>query len=80
MIIEHHADIHEPDYTSKDDCLVIYSPETITIKPKQDAYMDLKLNVNFKNQPAELLHLPQLWLKLSTVFKTVGLYVEDSEE
>ena len=80
MTIEHHASINRPDFTNKDDCLVIYSPENITIKPRQDTYLDLKFNVHFKNQPDELQHLPQLWLELSSVFKMMGLFIEESEE
>ena len=48
MTIEHHASINQPDFTNKDDCLVIYSLENITIKPRQDTYLDLKFNVDFK--------------------------------
>ena len=80
MIIEYHASINQPDFTQKDYCFVIYSPENITIKPRQDTYLDLKFNMDFKNLPDDLEYLPQLWLKLSSTFKMMGLFIEESEE
>ena len=79
MKIEHHADIAEPEYISKDDCLVITSPELIRIKPRESAYVDLKFNVEKVPDFLELLHMPQIWLKISCTFKMMGLYIEDTE-
>ena len=81
MKIEHHADITEPEYISKDDCLVITSPEHIHIKPRESANIDLKFNLELAKvlDFMELLYMPQIWSKLSCVFKMMGLYVEDTE-
>ena len=67
MKIEHHADITEPEYLNQNDCLVIRSPKCLKIKPREDAYLDLKFNIELQNLPdfQELLHTPKIWLKLS---------------
>ena len=81
MKIEHHADITEPEYLNQNDCLVITSPKCLTIKPREDAYLDLKFNMELQNLPdfQELLHMPRTWSKLSCTFIMMGLHVEDTE-
>ena len=78
MKIEHHADISEPEYIKKKDCLVIKSPESLTIKPREDALLDLKFNITLEHLP--MLHMHQTWLKLSTIFSLLGLYIENGEQ
>ena len=75
MRIEHHADISEPEYLKQNDCIVIKSPKNLTIKPREDAYLDLKFNVTLEQLPEfqEMLHMPQTWLKISTTFSSLGL-------
>ena len=81
MNIEHHADITEPQYINKDNCLVITSPEQRHINSRESAYVDLKFNVELEKVSdfMEFLHMPQIWLKLSCVFKMMGLYIEDTK-
>ena len=79
---EHHADISEPEYIKENDCLIIKSPKSLTIKPREDALLDLKFNVRLEHLPdfQEMLHMPQTWLKLSTIFLSLGLYIENGEQ
>ena len=81
MNVEYHSDIKQPDFTSAEDCLVIYSPKSLTIKPREDAYLDLQFNVEMStrwNKP-QFDHLPNFWLNLSSPFKTLGLFIEESD-
>ena len=83
MNVEHHSSIKQPD-TTKNDCLVIYSPECITLKPREDTYLDLKFNVEFSatshpSQAEQFSCLPTFSLNLSSTFKMLGLFIEESD-
>ena len=79
--VEHHADISKPEYLKHDNSIVITSPANLIIQPRSDAYIDLKFNIELEQLPdfQEILHMPKLWLKPSTVFGTMGLDIEDKE-
>ena len=80
--VEHHADISEPEYLKRHNSIVIRSPVNLILTPRSDAYIDLKVNIEFEQLPevSKILHLPKLWLKPTTAFSEMGLAVEDSEE
>ena len=80
MRIEHHADISEPEYLKEKDCLVIKSPKFLKIEPRKDAYIDLKFNVELKHPKDYYGYLPQWWLKISAIFSSLGLYIENGEQ
>ena len=79
--VEHHAGICEPEYLKKNNSIAIRSPITLKLEPRSDAYIDLILNIGFEQSPefSNELHLPQLWLKPTTIFAEQGLYIADSE-
>ena len=82
MNIEHNTSIKQPDLTSKEDCLVIYSPEDISLKPREDTYLDLKFNVVIVaqyNQSEQFKCVPNFWLNLSSTFKMLGLFIEKTD-
>ena len=69
ITIEHHADIKQPD-----NCLIMYAPEDILLKPKEDMYLDLKLNVEFDGSPIEKFNF---WFSILSKYKQMGLFFED---
>ena len=71
--ITHHADISKPDFVKSENALVITSPADITLAKRSDAWIDLKLNVEFKSPNHSL------WLKLSTVFGSIGFDICDKD-
>ena len=76
MKIEHHANFKKPDISYKEHSLIIYSPEDIFLKPRDDIYLDLCFNLDIigVNKMEEKL---KYWLCLLTSLKEKGLWVED---
>ena len=75
--ITHHSDITQPDYIRRDNSIVITSPVDLTLEPRSDAWIDLKFNIKFEE--TQKLYEHAVWLKLSTVFGSTGLDIEDKE-
>ena len=78
MTIEHHASIKQPELTLKEDALIIYSPENIFFKPRDDVYLDLHFNLDIigVNKQEEKF---KYWLHLLTSLKQKGLWIEESD-
>ena len=75
--VEHFAGIeYLPEYLKHDNTIVYFSPEKLVIEPRSDAWIDLKFNIEVES---DLLNTPNLWLKPSTVFATMGLDFMDKE-
>ena len=71
--ITHHADISKPDFIKSENAIVITSPADIKLTKRSDAWIDLKLNVEFESRNHSL------WLKPSTVFGSLGFDICDKE-
>ena len=75
--ITHHSDILQPEYLKHDNSVVITSPVNLTLKPRSDAWIDLKFNIEFQQNTE--LYKQSIWLKPSTVLGTLGFDIEDKE-
>ena len=76
IMVEHHASVKQPDLTSKEDCLLMYSPKDILLKPREDMYLDLKRNVEFDERSMEKF---DLWFNVLCKYKQLGLFVEGND-
>ena len=73
--VTHHSDISQPEYLKHDNSFVITSPVKIKLKPRSDAWIDLKFNIEI----TESVHRHSIWLKPSTVFGCLGFDIADKE-
>ena len=73
--VTHHSDISQPEYLKHDNSFVITSPVKIKLKPRSDAWIDLKFNIEI----TESGHRQSIWLKPPTVFGCLGFDIADKE-
>ena len=69
---ESQVTIKNPDMTSRDRFFKIYSPLTFKLKPRDDIYLDLKLDI-------QTPEITEPWLNLLPSFKSKGMHIENDD-
>ena len=64
--------IKQPNMTDKDKFYKVYSPEKFKLRPRDDTYLDLKLDI----QTPETI---EAWLNLLPSLKTFGLHIKNED-
>ena len=64
--------IKQPDMTNENRFYKVYSPGKFKLRPREDIYLDLKLNI----QTPETL---EPWLNLLPSLKEMGLHIENKD-
>ena len=64
--------IKNPDMTDKTKFYQVYSPKKITLRPRDDVYLDLKFNIQTPDRF-------EPWLDLLPSLKTIGLHIENDD-
>ena len=67
-----HVGIKQAKMTSKDRFYKICSPLKFKLRPRDDIYLDLKLDI-------QTLETLELWLNILPSLKGIGLYIEDDD-
>ena len=67
-----HTDIKQPNMTEKEKFYKVYSPEKFKLVPRQDIYLDLKLDIA---TPPGI----EPWLNLLPSLKGLGLKIESED-
>ena len=64
--------IQKPEYATQNRFYKVYSPEKFKLRPREDIYIDLKLDI----QTPETI---QPWLNLLTSLKEMGMHIENDD-
>ena len=64
--------IKQPDMTTKDSFHTVYSPEKFKLRPREDVYLNLKLDI----QTSDTI---QPWLNLLPSLKEIGAHIENED-
>ena len=64
--------IKQPDMTTKDSFYKVYSPEKFKLRPREDIYLNLKLDI----QTSDTI---QPWLNLLPSLKGIGAHMENED-
>ena len=64
--------IKQPDMTNENRFYKVYSPGKFKLRPREDIYLDLKLNI----QTTETI---EPWLNLLPSLKEMGLHIENKD-
>ena len=64
--------VKQPDMTSKDRFYKRFSPQKFTLRPREDTYLDLKLEI-------ETPETIEPWLNLLPSLNGIGLHIENDD-
>ena len=63
----------KPNYSQKDNCIVVYSPSDLTIRKRQSEWVDLKFDISYLSKNHNL------WINPAIKYKGDGLAIIDND-